>query len=146
MGGCCWIGNSVYVRGDKAHDPNFVFSSINYDWHSVNYCFRFDKVSTSYRFYVTTFPDVAHDRDQNSVNSTDQNTLTIEWSFSNFWWDLPTDLLTAPPPPTFRCFAHVHKLCKHKKYTLFNSLEEYLNETHLMLVDDNVHYAGYDLF
>ena len=37
------------------------------DRYSINYCFRFDKVSTSYRLFVTTFLDVAHDRDQNHL-------------------------------------------------------------------------------
>ena len=66
-GGCCWIRNSIYLREDKAHGPNFVFSSIIQDRYSINYCFRFDKVSTSYRLFVTTFLDVAHDRDQNQI-------------------------------------------------------------------------------
>ena len=84
MGGCFWLRNSVYVRGDKAHGPSFVFSSIIHDWYSIHYCFRFDKISTSYRLFVTTFPDVhvttfpdVH-RDQNSVNTIDQTTLIIE--------------------------------------------------------------------
>ena len=71
-GGCCWIRNSIYLREDKAHGPNFVFSSIIQDRYSINYCFRFDKVSTSYRLFVTTFLDVAHDRDQN-------RSLPIPW-------------------------------------------------------------------
>ena len=62
--GCCWIRNSIYLRGDEAHGPNFVFSSIFHDWYSINYCFRFDEVSTSYRLFVTPFLDVAHNRDQ----------------------------------------------------------------------------------
>ena len=72
MGGCCWIRNSIYLREDKAHGPNFVFSSIIQDRYSINYCFRFDKVTTSYRLFVTTFLDVAHDRDQN-------RSLPIPW-------------------------------------------------------------------
>ena len=87
-GGCCWLRNSVYLRGDgdKAHGPNFVFSSIIHDWYSVNCCSRFDKVSTSYRLFVTTFPDVPHDRDQNSLNTSDQYqlskfNLTLCWHF-----------------------------------------------------------------
>ena len=64
-GGCCWIGISVYLRGDKAHGPNSVFSSISYVWYSLHYCFRFDKISTSYRLFLTTFPDVSRDRGQN---------------------------------------------------------------------------------
>ena len=66
-GGCCWIRNSIYLREDKAHGPNFVFSSIIQDRYSINYCFRFDKVSTSYRLFVTTSLDVAHNRDQNQI-------------------------------------------------------------------------------
>ena len=63
--GGCWIRNSIYLKEDKAHGPDFVFSSIIQDRYSINYCFRFDKVSTSYRLFVTTFLDVGHERDQN---------------------------------------------------------------------------------
>ena len=34
-------------------------------------------VSSSYRLLVTSFPDDAHDRYQKSVNTLDQNTLTM---------------------------------------------------------------------
>ena len=40
------------IKGDKALGPNFVFSSIIHDWYSINYCFRFDKSSTSYTHYL----------------------------------------------------------------------------------------------
>ena len=40
------LDKKQYLReGDKAHGPNFVFSSIIHDWYSINYCFWFDKVS-----------------------------------------------------------------------------------------------------
>ena len=65
-------------EGDEARGPNFLFSSINHDGYSINFCFQFDKVSTSNKLFVTTFPDNSHDRDQNSVNTFDQNTPTIE--------------------------------------------------------------------
>ena len=48
--------------------PDFVFSSIIQDRYSI----RFDKVSTSYRLFVTTLLGVAHNRDQN-------RSLSIPW-------------------------------------------------------------------
>ena len=30
----------------------------------------------------------------------------------------PTDLSTAPPSPTFRCFAHIHNICKLHMYVI----------------------------
>ena len=38
-----------------AHGPNFVFTSIIYDWYSKIFCFRFDKVSIRIDYLLQRF-------------------------------------------------------------------------------------------
>ena len=42
-GGLLLDKKQCLCEGEEAHGPNFVFSSINHDCYSINYCFRFDK-------------------------------------------------------------------------------------------------------